>query len=75
MKTYYVSIPCTMTVSVTVEAETEEEAKEKAFDVDFKVDVTGDNDACIEEFETHERITRGNVFYGVQNEVDITEAD
>ncbi len=73
MKTYYVSIPCTMTVCVTVDAETEEEAKQKAFGVDFDVNVTGDNDACLQDFEAHEQIVKGSVFYGVQNEVDVTE--
>ena len=66
MKSYYVTIPITGYVFVDIQAESEDEAKEKAFNSDFC-----SND--IEEWSTHEKIVEGNVFYGMQNEIDIEE--
>ena len=75
MPRYTVTIPCTMAVVVSVEADDEEGAKEAAFNVDFNVELKGDPDASPEiiEFETHEQITKGNVYYGCINEMEVIE--
>lgn len=72
MAKYSVLIPCTLSVDVTVEADSEEEALSKALDVDFSVKIDdGADRAMIHVFEAHEEIVKGNVFYGVQNEVEV----
>jgi hypothetical protein len=62
-----------MTFCVQIEATSEEEAKEKAFEpANFLVKVEGKSvELC--EFEMHEKIVKGNVFYGVQNQVEVVE--
>ena len=77
MKTYNVTIPCTLSVCVTVEAEDEKSAKEAALNVDFRLDLQSEDKEAspeIVEFETHEQICRGNVFYGCINKMEIDEA-
>ena len=76
MKTWNVTIPCTMAVVVTVEAEDEEGAKQAAMCVALEVDIKSDENssADISEFETHEQIVKGNVFYGCLNEIEVEEA-
>ena len=74
MKKYNVIIPCTMGVMVTVEAEDEKAAKEASFQVDFRVKIVGKN-AELVEFETHDRISYGNVYCGCVNEMDVQEAE
>jgi hypothetical protein len=64
MKTYLVTIPCTMAVCVEVEAESEEAAKEAAFEVDFNVELKSQHKAEILDLETHNRVSSGNVYYG-----------
>lgn len=61
-KRYGVTLPITGTVYVEVEADSEEAAIEAALNSD---DLTGD---AIESWEATDRIVKGNVFYGVQNE-------
>ena len=73
MKKYNVLIPCTMGVLVEVEAENEAAAKEAAFGVDFRVEVVGDQAELIE-FETHDKISYGNVYCGCVNEMKVEEA-
>lgn len=78
MAKFAVQIPCTMAIEVTVEASSKEEAKEKAFDVDFGVCIDKEfsdlsADPTIVEWEAHEQVTRGNVFLGVLNDIDVTE--
>jgi len=76
MAKYSVLIPCTLSVDVTVEADSEEEALSKALDVDFSVKIDdGADKAMIHEFEAHEEIVKGNVFYGVQNEIEVMLID
>ena len=76
MAKYSVLIPCTLSVDVTVEADSEEEALTKALDLDFSVKIDdGADNAKIHEFEAHEEIVKGNVFYGVQNEVEVMLID
>jgi hypothetical protein len=77
---FNVFVPCTASICVTVDAESEEEAKQLALDAPWalKVGTEGcDNtmDIAICEFEAHEQITKGNVFYGVQNEIEVCEAE
>ncbi|ALM62171.1 hypothetical protein AXI64_gp179 [Vibrio phage qdvp001] len=67
MKSYEVLVPITGYIVVEVEAENEKEAIDKAFESD---DLTIDN---INEWDTHENIVQGNVFYGVKNEVEVEE--
>ena len=74
MKKYNVIIPCTMGVMVTVEAEDEKAAKEASFQVDFWVKIVGEN-AELVAFETHDRISYGNVYCGCVNEMDVQEAE
>jgi hypothetical protein len=69
MKTYLVTIPCTMAVCVEVEAESEEAAKEAAFEVDFNVELKSQHKAEILDLETHNRVSSGNVYYGCINEM------
>ena len=62
-----------MTVLVEVHADDEKQAKDKAFETDFRVEVKDGGEVL--EFESHEQIVRGNVFYGVQNEIEVNEID
>lgn len=62
LKEYDVCVPITGIIWVTVEAENEDDAIEKAMESD---ELSRDN---IEEWETHEIIVRGNVFYGHTNQ-------
>ena len=75
-KEYEVLIPLTGYVSVIVEAESSEEAKDKAFVEDFYIDLKSEsNNVQLQEFETHEHIVRGNVFYGTLNEIEVEEIE
>lgn len=79
MKTYNVTVPCTMAVCVTVEAESEEAAIEAAFDIGWLTTVTpfGEADKAaapeVIEIELHRRIVEGNVFHGCINEIKVDE--
>jgi hypothetical protein len=73
MPKYSVIIPCTMTVLVEVQADDEKQAKEKAFETNFYAEVKDGGELL--EFEAHEQIVRGNVFYGVQNEIEVSEIE
>ena len=73
MPKYSVIIPCTMTVLVEVQADDEKQAKEKAFETNFCAEVKDGGEVL--EFEAHEQIVRGNVFYGVQNEIEVSEIE
>lgn len=66
-KEYWVEIPITGYVIVEVEAESEQEAIEKAF---ADPDITTDD---IEEWNTHEHITQGNVCYALKHSVSAEE--
>ncbi|AGH31861.1 hypothetical protein VPIG_00003 [Vibrio phage PWH3a-P1] len=67
MKNYEVLVPITGYIIVEVEADNEKEAIEKAFESD---ELNIDN---INEWDTHEAIVQGNVFYGIQNEIEVEE--
>lgn len=63
MKEFIIKMPITGVVVRAVEANSEDEAI-----AIFKDEVTIND---IETWETHEQIVKGNVFYGVQNEMEI----
>ena len=67
MRKYWVTVPVTARICVEVEAEDRESAIDKAFDEGTLDD--------IEEWEMHEQIVDGNVFYGLINEIDVIEQD
>jgi len=68
MPTYSVLVPFTGSMLVQVEADNSEEAKKAAFAVDFDID-------SVHELEMHEHVVRGNVFYGVQNDIEVDLID
>lgn len=67
MKTYNITLPITGIIYKTVEAESEEKAIALAID-----ESTIDD---IEEWEVHRKIVGGNIFYGLQNEMEIEVED
>ena len=67
MATYTVAVPMTGVIYVQVQAESEEEALGKALDSE---QLTLEN---LEEWEAHKQITRGNVLYAIQNEIEVVE--
>lgn len=67
MKNYWVEIPITGKICVAVDAESKEDAIEKAFELGTLDD--------LDEWEMHDKIVGGNVFYGVSNEIDVFEQD
>jgi hypothetical protein len=73
MPKYSAIIPCTMTVLVKVQADDKKQAKEKAFESNFYVEAKDGGEVL--EFKAHEQIVRGNVFYGVQNEIEVSEIE
>lgn len=75
-KRFIVDVPVTMRVSVGVWADSEEEAKDKIWEEGFSVVANTDENAADTEvydweWEMHERVTRGNVYSGVINEMDV----
>lgn len=68
MKTYGVSMPVTGIMYKEVEAESEEEALSNFYESDLTIEDLVD-------FDLNEHITKGNVFYGMLNSVDIEELD
>lgn len=67
MKTYTVAVPMTGVIYVNVEADTDAEAIEKALQSE---DLKLDN---VEEWEYHKKVVQGNVFHGVQREIEVLE--
>lgn len=65
MKTYSVRIPITGIADLEVEAENEQAAIEKAMNEVKQEDIT--------EWNPHEIIVQGNVFYGHTNEAEAEE--
>ena len=62
-KKYYVTFPVTGIAGVEVEANSEEEAIELAWQ----------GDVVLEEWDIHSEIVQGNIFRGMQNEIDVQE--
>ena len=76
MPKFEVILPCTMSVIVIVDAVDKEDAVDKALEVPFSVKVSdGEKNVDVWEFEAHREVTKGNVFYGVQNEPEVTLAE
>lgn len=76
MKTYYVTIPVSMALTFTVEAESEEQAVDKAFEAGVCLNASGEECSPeIVEWEMHEHIVQGNIFYGVQNSIEVEKLD
>lgn len=76
MRTYHIDVPVVMRLSVGIKANSEEEAKEKLFNADIALDVTNGRsefDYIDYEWEMHEKVVQGNVYYGSINNMDITE--
>ena len=78
-KTYYVEMPVTMVIKVfDVEADSKEDAIAKVKESNLYVDVIDEEEqfADIElEWEMHDQVVRGNVFYGLLNEASAEEED
>lgn len=74
MKEYYVEIPFTGKITVIVEAENAEDAKMKALE-ECDLDLTQKSELGyeLESWELHESVTKGNVFYGILNEISADE--
>jgi len=68
MPKYNVTIPMTGLIAMDdIEADSEEDAIEKAM-----MSVSLDE---LIEWEVHEKIVQGNVFYGVENEIEVEESE
>ena len=78
MKTYDVSVPITGYYVVSVDAESEEEAIEKAMALEVRMNggISSPENETLElvEWSNHEVVTKGNVFYGMLNIAEATEA-
>lgn len=66
MKTFRITVPVTGTITKEIEAENEEKAL-IAFE---ELDLSPED---ISEWDWTEQIVRGNVFYGILNEMEIDE--
>ena len=75
MPRYNVIMPCTMSILLSVEAENKEAAKNAAFQLDFSIEISGEGEPEILEFESHETVCRGNIFCGVLNEIEVEDAE
>jgi len=71
MPTYSVSVPFTGYIVVEVEAATQVEAKNIALGSDFDIALSGDENVSLGAFEVCEHVAQDNVFYGVQNRIDV----
>ena len=72
MPSYRVFLPFTGVFFFEVEADSEEAAKDVAFEKDITLGAEG---AEIYEWDTHKHIVQGNVFYGVQSEIEVEPAE
>ena len=66
MPRYAISMPVTGFIYKEIVADSEEEATEKFRELDLKTEDIEDWDIC-------EKIVEGNVFHGMQNEVNIEQ--
>lgn len=66
MRTFGLTIPITGYIYKEVEAETENEAIEIAFEQGYTL-------SNIQETDMHEKVCRGNVFYGLMNEMEVDD--
>jgi len=78
MKTFYVTLPITSTITLTVDADNKTEAKRLAFEAAnqgrLSIEVPKDAEPIeVGSWQAHEQIVKGNVFYGEKNEMEIIE--
>ncbi|AHJ87097.1 hypothetical protein JBP901_gp030 [Bacillus phage JBP901] len=76
-KTYFVAVPVVGKVIVEVEGATsEQDAIEKALEVDMSFDIESeDTTVWVEEWDRHERVVQGNVYYGVISDAHIDSVE
>ncbi len=77
-KQYYIEMPVTMILRVGVNADSKEEALDKVRNANIALEPKFDAkelDFVENEWEMHDEIVRGNVFYGLINRVNIEEED
>lgn len=72
MPTYHVFLPFTGVLFLEVEADNEDAAKDAAFEKDIALRAKG---AEVHDWETHENVVQGNVFYGVQREIEVVHVN
>lgn len=72
---YTVELPFTGVAAILVEAESKDEAIEMAMNTDMRIQFPNTKNAWCDECEYHEKIVEGNIFFGVQNEIEVTEED
>lgn len=72
MKEYEITMPFTGVATLFVEAASKDEALEKFYDETGKLRVTGNDNVDIQ-WEFTNNVTKGNVFYGMQNDMEIIE--
>jgi hypothetical protein len=77
MPKFEVILPCTMSVIMIVDAVDKEDAVDKALEEPLICKIDGDEGKSVSvwEFEAHREVVKGNVFYGVQNEPEVTLAE
>lgn len=73
MPTYEVIIPGTFSLLVQVEADDPKEAENIAMGTDVRFETHGKCELL--EMDLHREITRGNIFYGVQNTIEVIEVE
>lgn len=72
MKKFNLEVPVVVKLMVGVEAESKEEAIEKVFNGDFRLDIKDEEDVFEYvdwEWEMHEKVVNGNVYYSGINQV------
>jgi hypothetical protein len=74
-KEYTIRMPFTGVITNVIEAETKEEAIKKFRDELDTVIPDSPNGYMVDEWELSEKIVTGNVFWGVQNEMEIQEEE
>lgn len=74
-KTYHVHVPVVMEIVITVEAETKDAAIESVWSTDFGLEIIGKDAERVDiaEWEMHSHVTRGNVYSGCINDIDVEE--
>lgn len=72
MPSYHVFLPFTGVFFLEVEADSKDAAKDAAFEKDIELKAKG---AEVHGWDTHKHIVQGNVFYGVQSEIEVKPAE
>lgn len=75
-KTYEVNIPFTGSIWTSIEANSEEEVIRLAIETcDLNLNLTSELGFEVDQWELHDNVTQGNVFYGVLNEASASCVD